>query len=179
MSTKTNHWIFLLGTFLFVLLLAILSLPAVVSAAPSPGSTSNSCLTCHEDLYYLHDMGSHYCITDHKDRCINCHEGNKAETIEEQAHFGMILHPQNNEGAKCQECHAADAPAMIDSFAAGSGGFATVIKAEAYVPSAEAESGFPSTTEESQFVKNGVWAAGAVVLFGFWLALVLLSPQKP
>jgi hypothetical protein len=180
MSSKTKRWIFVLSTFLFVVgLLAILNVPVSASAVQVTGVTSNSCFTCHEDLYYLHDTGKYYCITDHKDRCMNCHEGNASVLNKDQSHLGLVVHPQGNDGAKCQECHADDAQARIDTFASESGGFATVIKAETYAPSKEVVSGFPSMQEESRFVKSWGWVVGGIFLFGFWLALVLLSPQKP
>jgi hypothetical protein len=179
MSANTKHWIFALLSTLFVLLFAALSVPNNVSAAPFSDVPSNSCLTCHEDLYYLHDSGKYYCITEHKDRCVNCHEGNASVMKKEESHLGLIAHPQENGGAKCQECHVDNAQARIDTFASANGGFATVIRAETYVPSEEAVGGFPSRQEESQLVKNWGWVAGAIVLFGFWLTLVFLSPQKP
>jgi len=179
MSTKFNRWIFALLATVLVLLLAALSLPKNVSAAPSSDTVTNSCLSCHEDLYYLHDTGEYYCISEHKDRCVNCHEGNATVMDEKQAHLGLIVHPQENNGAKCQECHGDDAQARIDSFAAGSGGFATTIKAEIYSPSAEVTSGFSVMPEENQLINNWGWVAGAIVFFGFWLALIFLSPQKP
>lgn len=58
MYAKTNTWIQVLGAFLFVMLLVTLSLPAGASAAQAAGLTSNSCLTCHEDWYYLHDWAN-------------------------------------------------------------------------------------------------------------------------
>ena len=76
MLIKLNQWIVALATTLLVVLSLLLSLPTQVSAAPVADLSSNSCLTCHEDLYYLHDMGKAYCLTEHADRCVNCHQGN-------------------------------------------------------------------------------------------------------
>lgn len=181
MFTRTNSLIFA-GLAIFIVMgLAMLSMPDDASAAPAmTNPTANSCLSCHEDLYYLHDTGCWYCMTDaHRDRCADCHEGNSGVMNKEESHLGLIVHPQENDGAKCRECHTDDAQVRVDAFASANGGFATVIKAEPYVPSEEAAGGFPSRQEESTLVKNWGWAAGAIVLFGFWLALVLLSPQRP
>jgi len=177
MLPKTNGWTFVLSGFLFVVLLAILSMPAGVSAAQPTSVTSNSCLTCHEDLYYLHDTGKYYCITEHKDRCVNCHEGNAAVMKKDESHLGLIAHPQKDGGAKCQECHAEDVQARLAIFAT-LGGYKAVVEAEPYTPSNTAVAGFPEVSEP-HVVEKLPWVAGAILLFGFWLALVFLSPQKP
>ena len=177
MLSKTNRWIFVLGALLFVAFVAILSGPVGVSAAQPTSVASNSCLTCHEDLYYLHDTGKYYCITEHKDRCVNCHEGDASVMNKEESHLGLLAHPQSDDGAKCQECHAEDTQARLATFAA-QGGYKVVIESEPYTPSSAAEVGFPETSEATLMEKLP-WLAGGVILFGFWLALVLLSPQKP
>jgi len=178
MSTKTKRWIFILSVFLFVLLLAIWSVPVSASAAQVAGTTSNSCFTCHEDLYYLHDTGKYYCITEHKDRCVNCHEGNAAVMNKDESHMGLIIHPQKDDGAKCQQCHVADTQARLATFAS-LGGYKPVIEAVAYVPSSKIETGFPEIYEPDPIVENWPWLVVALVFFGLWLALVFLSPQKP
>jgi len=178
MSAKNARWMFALLVTLFVVSLAVLMMPDQASAAPSPNEVSNSCLSCHEDLYYLHDTGCWYCITEHKDRCAACHEGNPAVMKKEEAHFGMILHPQENNGEKCLDCHTAeDAQMKMIEFESTSG-FDTVIKSEAYTPLDATVLGFPKVAEPSR-LENWTWMVGGIVLFGFWLALVLMSPQKP
>ena len=105
MFTKTNRWIVCFDVSLLVVLAAIFSLP-VQASAQTAGTSDNSCLTCHEDLYYLHDTGCWYCMTEaHKDRCVDCHEGNPTSMKVEESHLGMLAHPQENDGAKCLECH--------------------------------------------------------------------------
>ena len=179
MSTQTNRWIFVLSAFLFVVLLAILSLPVGVSAAQVTGATSNSCFTCHEDLYYLHDTGKYYCITEHKDRCVNCHEGNAAVMNKDESHLGLIAHPQKDDGANCQQCHPEDTQERLATFAS-LGGFKPVIEvASYYTPSGTVVAGFPETSESNLIIENLPWLGGAFVFFGLWLALVFLSPQKP
>jgi hypothetical protein len=175
MFTKTNRLMFVLRVSLLVVLAAIFSLPVQVSAQTA-GSTDNSCLTCHEDLYYFHDTGKLYCLTNHIDRCTNCHEGSAATMKKEESHLGLIAHPQENNGVKCLECHTAqDAQTRLVTFES-KGGFDTVIKAEPYTPSVEAGSGFP---EIAKPLIEWKWAAGASILFGLWLLLVLFSPLKP
>jgi len=179
MSTKPNRWIFVLTAAVFVVLLAMLSVPIKVSATQESKPASNSCLICHEDLYYLHDLGKFYCVTTHADRCVGCHEGNAAAMKMEEAHIGLINHPQANNGAKCQECHTPQvAQTRLVKFASV-GGFDTVIQANVYTPSGEVSSGFPDIPEANPLLENLPWLAGALVLSGLWLILILFSPQNP
>ena len=180
MYTKNRSWILALITILIVISVSLLSSSDQTASAKSIDSTSNSCLTCHDDLYYLHDTGKSYCITEHKDRCVNCHEGNANVMDKDQAHFGLVPHPQENEGAKCQECHVEDTQTRLATFASLSGGYKSVIEPIVYTPKAEEEAdGFPAAPAENQFINNWIWLVGAIVLFGLWLALVFLAPQKP
>jgi hypothetical protein len=173
-TQKVIRWFFALTFVLFVGVL--LTLPVQASATQPAGASYNSCLTCHEDLYYLHDTGKLYCLTDHTDRCTNCHEGNPAVMKKEESHLGLIAHPQENNGAKCLKCHAAqDAQTRLATFES-KGGFDTVIKAEAYTQSVEPDSGFP---EIAKTMIEWKWAVGASILFGLWLLLVLFSPLRP
>ncbi|NWG08027.1 MAG: hypothetical protein HXY35_15225 [Chloroflexi bacterium] len=178
MFTKPNRWIFTGLAFLFIVAFATLNLTERASAAPMmKNSADNSCLSCHEELYYLHDTGCWYCMVDaHRDRCIDCHEGDSAAFKAEESHIGMLEHPQENDGAKCRECHAEDVNARLATFDS-KGGFEQVIKPVAYTPVQPAELGFPETVEQGVAEKLP-WAAGGIALFGFWLALVLLSPKK-
>lgn len=179
MFTKVNRWIFVGLAILTVLAFAALSAPEQASAAPMINEPAdNSCLSCHENLYYLHDAGCWYCMADvHKDRCTDCHEGNAASFKLEESHIGMLRHPQENDGAKCKECHAADVDARLDAFDA-KGGFEQVIQPVAYTPHQPVELGFPETAK-SNLAEKLPWAAGGIVIFGFWLALVLHPPHKP
>lgn len=174
-----NYWILAFTATLLVVLFGTLSQPAQVSAAQAADSSPNSCLTCHEDLYYLHDTGKLYCLTDHADRCVNCHEGNAAVMKKEESHLGLIVHPQESNGEKCLECHTQqDAQTRLATFES-KGGFDTVIKADVYTSPVEVAAGFPDVLETDSFVDKLPWLAGALVLFGLWLILFFFSPQKP
>lgn len=180
MLTKTTRWILILSVpVVLVEMFALLILPVRASAAQAPQPVTNSCLTCHEDLYYLYDSGKLYCLTDHTDRCTNCHEGNAAVMKEEEAHIGLVTHPQENNGEKCLECHSAQVTKERLAIFASEGGFDTVIKAEAYTPSTETATDFPDLQKTNPFFEKLPWLAGASVFFGFWLVLVLFSPLKP
>lgn len=176
MLSKSNRWIFVLLATVFVVVLA--SRVSVASAARPTASPANSCQTCHEDLYYLHDTGKWYCIVEHKDRCANCHEGNVATMAKDESHKGLIVHPQGNNGEKCQQCHPQDKQARLTKFAS-LGGYKTIRSPVEYVQYSISSTALPSTGEENQFIKNLPWALGGCLAFGLWLVLVLSSPLKP
>jgi len=179
MFTKTNRWIFVLTVSLLVALTAIFSLP-VQASAQTVGSSDNTCLTCHEDLYYVHDSGCWYCMTEaHKDRCVDCHEGNLTTMKVEESHLGMLPHPQENGGAKCLECHEQSELASVLNTFDANGGFDVVIRAESHAPDYQVEAGFPDVEEVSPLVASWKWLVGALVAFGLWLVLVFFSPLKP
>ena len=96
----------------------------------------------------------------------------------DQAHFGLIVHPQENDGKKCQECHSEDVQERLDTFAS-LGGYSMLMKAESYTPSAAVEVGYPDVPEPNSIVENGLISVGAIVIFGFWLILIRFSPPKP
>lgn len=175
----TNRWIFVFAvSMITTVLLATFGIPAQVAAMQGTETGSNSCLNCHEDLYYLHDTGKHYCIADMKDRCTNCHAGNAAAVNKDKSHLGLIAYPQKDDGAKCQECHAEDSNARLVTFAS-MGGYKLVVEAALMTPVSPVAAGFPEIPESNQIVEYLPWVAVAVVIFGLWLALVLISPQKP
>jgi hypothetical protein len=115
----------------------------------------------------------------HKDRCVDCHEGNPNSMKVEESHLGMLAHPQENDGAKCLECHEqADLATVLNTFDTN-GGFDVVIKAESHAPDYQVEAGFPVVEEVSPLVANWKWLVGASIAFGLWLVLILFSPLKP
>jgi hypothetical protein len=178
MLAKNKHWILVGFSILFFVALGVLSTPDPASAATTADSSSNSCLSCHEDLYYLHDTGCWYCMTEpHKDRCTDCHEGNSESFKEEESHTALLPHPQENGGEKCKQCHTEDVQTRLDTFASEVG-FEPVVKMDAYTPLRAVDNGFPETSKP-EIIEKLPWAAGGIILFGFWLALVLMSPQKP
>jgi hypothetical protein len=178
MSTQTRSLILILFVTVFVVMLTILSLPGPASAAQSLDPSSNSCLTCHEDRYYLHDMGKAYCISEQADHCVNCHEGNATVMKMEESHMGMIAHPQQNDGEKCRECHPGEVEQRIAAYEAG-GGIKDAIKAEPYTPSVPVNDEFPASAEANTFSQNLPVISVGLLLFGLWLFLVFSAPHKP
>jgi len=182
MLHKANRWIVGLIIVLLVSMLVLLNTATNASAAQAKVievTTNSSCFTCHEDLYYLHDMGKSYCITEHKDRCVNCHEGNATVMSKDKSHVGVIAYPQKDNGAKCKECHKQDTAERLSKFKS-LGGYGQIIEAVPYTPSSSVITGtFPITSESNSIAEKIPFVLGATLFFGFWLILVLISPMKP
>jgi len=177
MLPKSNRWLFVVLAILLVAAWAIRPLKVFAAQAATP--PSNSCLSCHEDLYYLHDTGKWYCITQHKDRCVNCHEGDATTLNKDASHLGLVAHPQKNDGEKCLQCHPQDAQARLAKFAS-IGGYKPVFETSAYQPSQPVTEGFPDVQQEANPVSQKLtWLGIFLVLFGAWLVLVIFSPQNP
>lgn len=176
MNATFKYWIVAALTALFVL--AWFVFPVQGSPAQPDETVTNSCLTCHEDLYYLHDTGKWYCITEHKDRCVNCHEGDPTSLNKDASHQGLIVHPQRNNGEKCLQCHPQDSAAHLEKFSS-LGGCNEVSASVAYKPAQPVALGAPKVAETSNALERLPWAVGGVVVFAFWLILVLRSPLKP
>lgn len=176
MNAKFKYWIVAALTALFVSAWFVFP---VQGSAPLPDKpVANSCLTCHEDLYYLHDTGKWYCITEHKDHCTDCHEGDPATLNKDASHLGLVAHPQKNNGEKCQECHPQDSTAHLAKFKS-LGGYKDISAAVAYEPAQPVVLGAPEVEETSNVLDHLPWAIGGVIVFAFWLFLVLHSPLKP
>jgi hypothetical protein len=147
--------------------------------AASPAQTSTlACNTCHEDQYYLHDTGKWYCITEAKDRCVNCHGGNAEALTEDEAHVGLVANPFSDGGTRCQECHAEDTEARIQKVASYTG-YHEAIPVEPYVPHAstpDTSSALVSSLDEPE---ASLWFIPATLaVFLLWLFLVIRSSKS-
>jgi cytochrome c553 len=81
----------------------------------------STCISCHEDQYYLHDTGNWYCLTETKVGCTECHRGYPDMRIKECAHEGLIAHPLANDAAVCQNCHPDDYQTRVHTYASIAG----------------------------------------------------------
>lgn len=90
----------------FVLLLLSLVATPAYAQSPTQDVDNGNCITCHEDLYFLHDTGNWFCIRESPMPCVACHGGDPAATTQETAHYDRSAHPIVNEDiSRCQECH--------------------------------------------------------------------------
>ena len=180
MFTKNSHKRLVLFTVFLVGIMVIVVFPIQASASQILSQdplNNSSCYSCHEDLYYLHDTGKAYCLTVHKDHCVNCHSGNPKVMDKDHSHLELIAYPQKDDGAKCQECHTQDAQTRLATFAS-MGGYKEVVEAIPYTPDNIVEVGFPELHEATPAVEKLPFILGAFVLFGLWLTLVLWSQQS-
>lgn len=113
MKHKSLSHLFFVAAGMLVVLTTLLLLVPNMNALAEPLAQVNDgskCVTCHEDLYYLHDTGKAFCLQDSPMRCIDCHGGNPDATTKEEAHFNREAHPIiNDDNKKCYECHPASA----------------------------------------------------------------------
>lgn len=111
---------------LAVLLIVAASIGALASAGSAAAQTAesdnnDSCISCHEDLYLLHDSGKWYCLCEVRARCTYCHNSFLGTLDEQTAHQGMVANPVLQSTTPCQSCHPADHEARLATFAARAG----------------------------------------------------------
>lgn len=175
MLKRSKFWLIATAVVFMAVIFLSPALPAHAGGVPATNTSSDSCQTCHEQLYFLHDSGDWYCISEHQNHCANCHAGDDTALTEAEAHLGTIAHPQQDSAAKCIECHTQEyADAYLVKFAAVKG-FEEVILPEPYVPGSQLKTGYPSVEEAHPVLDNLPWLAFAFVLFGLWLFLALRS----
>lgn len=134
LGKKTTLVMFVsLGTIFVGLLLVFGAGVHTVQAQDISTSPSQSCISCHEDLYYLHDTGKWLCIVENTDRCVNCHAGDPEAYTEDEAHLSLVADPLSDGGKQCQTCHENETQTYIDIFVEKTG-YVPPIKTAAYIP---------------------------------------------
>ncbi len=98
---------------------------APAEARTEASDNDESCISCHEALYQLHDIGKWYCLCEVKARCTFCHGGVVGAYDEQAAHEGMIAKPIRDTEIVCQSCHPDDYRDRMSSFIARAGLSAT------------------------------------------------------
>ena len=176
MSTKSVRLIALsIGALLFIGILANVR-GATVVYAQLPMATS-SCITCHEDQYYLYDSGKWYCVSEAQERCVNCHAGNFNTLNKEEAHTGLIAKPLSDGGQRCQTCHAQDTEMLIQKTISLTG-YHAQIKTEAYIPQISASNNQPTSLPGSSESQVPLWfIPAAIAVFIFWARLIIRTSK--
>jgi hypothetical protein len=101
--------------------------------------TSDNCIKCHENLYFLHDTGNWYCLMESPMTCTQCHGGDPSALTQDEAHLGRAAHPVINEDiSKCQECHPEQCYERVDLFDQVAG-ISEIKIAAPYTPAFKAE----------------------------------------
>jgi len=98
---------------------------APAEARTEASDNDESCISCHESLYQLHDTGKWYCLCEVKARCTFCHGGIVGAYDEQTAHEGMIAKPIQTTESVCQSCHPNDYQTRVSKFVARAGLSAT------------------------------------------------------
>jgi hypothetical protein len=89
-----------------ILLLPLFAVTPAHAQTPDGDVDNGTCISCHEDLYFLHDTGNWFCIRESPMPCVYCHGGDPTATTQEMAHYDRSAHPIVNEDiSRCQECH--------------------------------------------------------------------------
>ncbi|HCW06819.1 MAG TPA: hypothetical protein DGG95_05585 [Cytophagales bacterium] len=149
------------------MLIAILSMPTIVYADdPDPPPNQGKCITCHEDLYLLHDTGNWFCLREAPMSCVDCHGGNPLATTQELAHVDRAAHPVINEDiSKCQECHPEECTERVQIFDQ-TAGISEVMVAMPYTPKATAKisSEIPVESREDQNAWLNIWEILSILL---------------
>lgn len=105
---------FIVTGIILVLIATGVTIPVKAEGATPP--PESGCISCHENLYYLHDTGKWFCLCAEQMTCTCCHGGDPQSLNEDTAHTGMVLYPTRNEAGTCQQCHPQDYDARVEHF---------------------------------------------------------------
>jgi hypothetical protein len=173
MTTKgLSRWFLIASLAGIFTLLTMWTIP--VHAQIHTPQAEPKCISCHEDLYFLHDTGKLFCLNEETPmNCVGCHDGDPTAISKEAAHADRAAHPIINENAsKCSECHPEQSSERVEIFAREAG-ISLVMVSQPYKPAyiaAEAQS-IPVTGN----APNSKWIpAVAGVLFIVIAGLVLV-----
>ena len=121
MSNKPyTRWWYAVAVILGVVLLVATPQPA--TSQTQADTAEPGCIHCHEDLYYLHDTGKWFCLSESPMQCVGCHGGDPAATTKEAAHQNRTAHPIiNGDTTTCKQCHIDDCDAHVAEFDAIAG----------------------------------------------------------
>jgi hypothetical protein len=158
-----------LGIFFLFLLLSKPKAAYADELAPTPDE--ESCVSCHEDLYFLHDTGNWYCLKESPMSCVDCHGGDPLATTAERAHLDRAAHPViNDEISKCQQCHPEECAERVQLFDQ-TAGISQVMVAAPYTPAYLIEEGAAQSVGSPQQEQQ----PGGVLIFWEVVPLALLA----
>jgi hypothetical protein len=174
MSAKSLSHRFFMATMITALtLLAVWAAP--VQAQFRAPQTESKCVGCHEDMYYLHDTGKWFCLSEETPMtCTGCHGGDPTATTKEVAHANRAARPIINENtSKCSECHPNQSSERVAIFAKEAG-ISPVMVSETYKPSYVAAETQPIIPETGNGQNQGWMPVVAGLLLAFMAGSILL-----
>lgn len=166
-----------------LIVLTALSMPSVAYADdPVPAPDNGNCVTCHEDLYLLHDTGNWFCLKESPMTCVDCHGGDPNTLDKELAHANRATHPILNEDVtKCQQCHPDKCDERVEFFDQ-TAGISRILVAIPHAPSYSTEYASIKPVEEPQQVPKNLlifWEViPLVVVSGLALAIYLTLRKR-
>jgi len=96
--------------------------PAAALSLPEEGTEEPACNSCHDNLYYNHDLGKYYCVANARTRCVDCHGGDPTSLDKNKAHMNMEAFPvRGSDLSKCLSCHPEDCDTYVEKFSAVAG----------------------------------------------------------
>jgi hypothetical protein len=148
-----------------VIAIMTLSIPSRVYAQETPPIPENgTCISCHEDLYFLHDTGNWFCIREAPMQCVDCHGGDPYTFNQEAAHANRQSHPIINEDvSKCQECHPAECNERVLKFERVAG-ISDVMVSVPYQPKPTTVLEQPLDTQTGKVVEYPGWVSAREIL---------------
>jgi hypothetical protein len=141
-----------------------------------PISNHDTCINCHEDLYFLHDTGKWFCLREAPMACVDCHDGDPTAVTKDKAHTNRAAYPVINENiTKCQECHPEKSSERVQIFKEVAG-ISPVIVAVAYVPVAVvSEPPMHHTTGHEHSSDMNGWQPAIIIVALIGLMIVWVS----
>jgi len=130
--------------------------------APTQSPTP-ACLSCHEDQYYMYDSGCWYCITEARDRCVNCHAGNGDSMNKQEAHIGLISNPLGNGPDNCKTCHAEDTEKLVQEVISHTG-FHESHEVVSYINNVPVTDAFPEQYQSLSESQGRGWQIPTIIV---------------
>jgi hypothetical protein len=135
---------------ILILLVTFFTSAPAYADDPVPAPANGNCITCHENLYFLHDTGNWFCLKESPMTCVDCHGGDPAALTKELAHANRAAHPVVNEDVtKCQQCHPEKCTERLQIFDEKAG-ISNVLVAFPYTPAYSTAGIVPAPIENQQ-----------------------------
>ena len=146
-----------------LIMLIALSVPTN-AYADDPTLDNGKCITCHEDLYFLHDTGKWFCLKEAPMACVDCHGGDPTASNKEIAHTNLASHPViNGDVSKCQECHPEQSDERVALFEK-TAGISKVLVAVPYTPAYSSEFAETIPVTSQQVEEPHAWLSAMEII---------------